>query len=683
MTRLARCVLWPLLLLAAPALAELSFDVRLEDVSGEGLTASDIQLSLQQPAGGTLSLSLAVGQIDVAAPALSFSGLRLSCPVLTVSATGYDCAEAVLSVADSAIGAQQIQADFHYTGPQDWRLSFSGLRMAGGRWRGELLAADGGWRGNATARGVQLERLNDLPVVALRTPEGWQYGGRLDLTARVSGSAQRLSALSLSLQGRDLRYAGPAGLHAGEAIDLDAGVDLQRQTDAWRGTLSGTLRQGQLYSDPVFVEVKQAATLDSRLRYDERAGRLAFDKLNFRWPDLLQLTADASVDLVAMTLPDLDLQASADDLSRLYPALLQPLLLDSLLEDAAMTGKARVRLARAGGEMDALSLELDDLHLDDRQGRFGVYGLDAGLHWRAGGDVPLSSLTLASGHVYQADIGAVETTLLALGDELRLTRPLDIPLLEGHLRLPRLQVQGLRQITEPTWQAAAEVEGVSLSLLSHALGWPVMSGELSGRIPGLSYSGGVLALDGELMVRALGGQASISGLRLTDPMGTVPVLEAEAEMHGLDLEAVTKVFSFGRITGSLDGEIRDLQLVGWQPTRFRADFYSSPGEGPPRRISQRAVDNLTELGNGFSAGLSSTFLRFFEDFAYDRIRLAVSLQGQTAELDGLAHKGGGYYLVKGRGLPRIDVVGRNRRVAWRDLVGRLKSIRFEGVRLGP
>ena len=74
-----------------------------------------------------------------------------------------------------------------------------------------------------------------------------------------------------------------------------------------------------------------------------------------------------------------------------------------------------------------------------------------------------------------------------------------------------------------------------------------------------------------------------------------------------------------------------------------------------------------------------SLLSLFEEFSYDKIDLRVSLRGDRAELDGLARDDGGYYLVKGTGLPRIDVIGRNRSVAWKDLVERLRRIQVEGA----
>ena len=74
-------------------------------------------------------------------------------------------------------------------------------------------------------------------------------------------------------------------------------------------------------------------------------------------------------------------------------------------------------------------------------------------------------------------------------------------------------------------------------------------------------------------------------------------------------------------------------------------------------------------------------LDVFDEFRYDKIDLKVLLQGDIAQLDGLARPDGGYYLVKGAGLPRIDVIGRNRSVAWKDLVERLRRIRVDEARI--
>jgi hypothetical protein len=40
------------------------------------------------------------------------------------------------------------------------------------------------------------------------------------------------------------------------------------------------------------------------------------------------------------------------------------------------------------------------------------------------------------------------------------------------------------------------------------------------------------------------------------------------------------------------------------------------------------------------------------------------MRDQVCAMDGIAAKGKGYYILRGKGLPRIDVIGFERSVSW-------------------
>jgi hypothetical protein len=111
---------------------------------------------------------------------------------------------------------------------------------------------------------------------------------------------------------------------------------------------------------------------------------------------------------------------------------------------------------------------------------------------------------------------------------------------------------------------------------------------------------------------------------------------------------------------------------------FDADFRTPSGDRSRHRISQRAVDNLTSLGGGVGGALSRSFLRMFESFSYDAIGLSCRLARGVCRMDGLEESNGGYTIVRGGGLPRIDVVGYSREVDWDVLVQRLRRITEQG-----
>ncbi|MGR9053308.1 MAG: C4-dicarboxylate ABC transporter, partial [Gammaproteobacteria bacterium] len=93
------------------------------------------------------------------------------------------------------------------------------------------------------------------------------------------------------------------------------------------------------------------------------------------------------------------------------------------------------------------------------------------------------------------------------------------------------------------------------------------------------------------------------------------------------------------------------------------------------RISQKAVENLASIGGGGAADLvSRSFLRLFDTFGYDRLGLGCYLHDGVCQIMGVEPAKQGYYIVKGGGLPRIDVIGYNPRIDWNVLLSRLARI---------
>jgi hypothetical protein len=178
-------------------------------------------------------------------------------------------------------------------------------------------------------------------------------------------------------------------------------------------------------------------------------------------------------------------------------------------------------------------------------------------------------------------------------------------------------------------------------------------------------------------MRVFDGSVVIKNLRFTEPFGIVPRLSADVDLNDLDLESLTRAFSFGRIEGRLGGHIHGLELEQWQPASFDARLETPPGDRSRHRISQRAVDNLASIG-GAGGALSRSFLSFFEEFSYDRLGISCRLADGTCDMNGVSPAESGYYIVKGGGIPRIDVIGYNRRVDWPTLVDRLKHATVAG-----
>src|SRR5690606_521139 len=167
------------------------------------------------------------------------------------------------------------------------------------------------------------------------------------------------------------------------------------------------------------------------------------------------------------------------------------------------------------------------------------------------------------------------------------------------------------------------------------------------------------------------GDLSFDKLTLERPFGIAPTMTGAIDFSGLDLKPLTGAFGFGEITGRLEGYVHGLRLVDWTPVAFDARFATSTTAKDPRRISQRAVRDLTEVGGGgLAAGLQAQMLKMFQTFGYSQIGLSCRLANDVCHMGGLEAQAGGYTIVDGAGLPRGNVIGHQGPVGWPVLVDR-------------
>jgi len=249
---------------------------------------------------------------------------------------------------------------------------------------------------------------------------------------------------------------------------------------------------------------------------------------------------------------------------------------------------------------------------------------------------------------------------------------MQIPVLDGGLTVSDFAADGAGKTWR--WRYSGGITLVSMQQFTTALGLPVMHGTLSAEIPTVSYQQSTLKVDGALLFKVFDGTVVAQNLVLESPLGKVPRLLADVEMRNLDLDLLTRTFSFGNITGRIDAQVKALELVNWQPVRFDARVASSAGEYP-RRISQAAVQNISALGGaGAAAAIQRSFLRFFETFGYSALGLSCRLENGVCQMGGIENVPQGYVIVKGGGIPAITVLGYNRNVGWRELIERLKRI---------
>ena len=432
-----------------------------------------------------------------------------------------------------------------------------------------------------------------------------------------------------------------------------------------------------LYADPVYLEFSAARPLEitADFRWDAKDSELLLRSMEFRQPDVIVGSLDAVwVPGAETPLRRLGLHIEQAWLPGLFQTWLQPWLAGSVLEKLETEGSLQGHFELRDLRPQSLKLKLQQVSFSEPNGQFGVRALNGALDWDNSGAIRESRLAWQGANFYQLQLGAAELGLESDERGVKIKQPLVVSLLDGELHVDEFEL-GMDD-GELFWLLDGMLTPVSMEAFSTALGWPPLSGKLSGMVPKVRYDKGELTLGGILLVQAFDGNITLRNLRIQQPLGLVPRLWADARMEDIDLKTLTRTFSFGRIEGRLQGRVSDLYMEAWQLVAFDAAIETPADDRSRHRISQKAVDNISDLGGaGVGGAVSRSFLRFLEDFPYKRLGIRCRLENGICHMDGVAPAENGYYLVQGGLLPpRLDVIGHASEVDWVSLVGRLKSI---------
>ena len=321
-------------------------------------------------------------------------------------------------------------------------------------------------------------------------------------------------------------------------------------------------------------------------------------------------------------------------------------------------------------ELQSFHLQLNAVDVVDINNKFAFYQLNANIPWSYDASNPVS-LSYARGSLLNLPLG--KTDINAEANRYSITAPnIRLPILDGALSLSN--VSAARLHNEWFWHLSAALEPISMEDFSTQLKLPRMQGKASAQIPLVTYNGGMLTTDGSVVLNVFDGTATVTKLTMRTPLGIAPKLNADIALRNLELGALTRTFSFGAIEGKLDGDIKGLELQNWKPVAFDARIQSSPGKYP-KKISQRAVENISALGGGgAAAAVQRSFLRFFEQFNYGKMGLSCRLRNDVCEMGGVESTAHGYIIVKGSGIPAITVMGYNQTVGWSELVARIERV---------
>ena len=686
-----------LLLLAgcfcSAGLAEAASRVRIEagQLEFEGLAFEGLDVDFGRTADGSTSLAVKAVRIRGVAATGPLSGFAMDCPAFRVAGDEIRCERGRLTGALGSLGVQDSSFRARRLEDGGLRLAFDSFGIAGGRGPLELSVDGARWSATASLEDLDVGKLAAVAKPWVALPEGMTFGGRAGGDFRATGTGNLLRTAGANIEFASLDFADEAGVLAGEKLagklSIEATADASSLLPA-RGRLE--LTAGQAYSEPVFLDFgAHGAALDFAGVLDSAKARFAADTFALDHHATLQAGGSATIDFAGEAfLPTARIRIERLALAEALPVYAQPFLVDSAFKDASGGGTLSGTIDIDSGLPTRVALDFDAASFESPAASVGLEGVNGTLRWfddatrsaLAGtidDELFVSRLSWDSGRLWGLELGPATLPFATTGRHFRVLEPVTLPVFDGGLAIDALRVRHAGT-AEMYVRFDANIEPISVALLSRAFGWPEFQGTLAGSIPGLQLREGVVTLDGNLEAHVFDGRVLVRDLRLQDPIARFPRLYASIGVDNLDLALVTRTFEFGMITGRLSGYVSGLETFGWMPEAFDAFLFTPVTDESRHRISQRAVTNLSSIGGGsggsVAAALQGGFLRFFDDFNYDRIGLSCRLANDVCIMGGVEPAPAGYYIVKGAGLPRIDVIGSQTRVAWTRLVRQLATI---------
>lgn len=661
-----------LLILAPAAHAVDAIVLEVRELVVAGIPMSGANLRLDLSSGPQTRVTLSARTASLSEPVGKLTNLLLVCAKPVIAEPRYGCESGRLTgrggptgVLDMDISAE-MRADTGVT-------TFSGRDF---KVAGTSAAIDGqtdaeGWQVKAHTGTTTVAALRKFAKPWFELPADLTIDGKviLELAAADAGSGT-VADIGAALVGIDL--TNEASTIVGEKVNAAARVHalLGDKSTGLDIHIAGT--QGQTLLGPILLDLAKnplALDLHGKLTGD----RLEVDSVHYTQTELIDVAGGGRVNLAG----DTPLISGEFKLAQLkfpaaYTSFIQITLASSVLGDLTSAGLLSGEISVVDNAVTALHVLPRELEMHDKQGRLHMSKVNGDVYWApAGGvDARISKLSWGSGGAFGLSGDAAELEFIAYGMNFALTQPTKLPVFDGALAIDHFAMGNLgADNMEVAFKGA--VEPISMRKLAKAFGWPEFSGTLAAAIPGVTLKNNVLTFDGNVEAQVFGGRIVGSNIRLQDPLGNFPQFFADVRARDLDLGLVTQTFEVGSITGKLDADVLGLELFAWTPQKFDARLATPKGDKSRHRISAKAVSSLSNVGGGGGGvvqALQSGVLKFFDEYNYDKLGITCKLRGDVCEMSGVEPAGVGYYIVKGAGIPRIDIVGNAGRVNWNQLI---------------
>jgi hypothetical protein len=664
------------LLLFSPvikAVEVISFNI--DEIISKQWKIKNIELSLTKLHNKQQRFRASIKQLKLPKPFSKFQFVDISCQSFTWQQGKIDCQNGKAKLKSDIVDSSPFEFSF-FISEKESCFSFQNLAIAKGKLSFTAKEKKGKWLVSIKSKNIQLKPLSSY-IKEQQASLDEITNGLINADIKLTGNYNQINTVSVASFFKNISFQAEKGSIATESLDFELNLLASNKNGEWKWEHNNLLIKGEIYKDPIYIEIKEEKGLSVQTKgVWQEEGTIDIQQASLVLPSVAKINAEAILKYKPIfEIDSSTIDININDLDYLSTHYISPVTEQTALEGLKFKGKLVSKIELSNAKISQFSSQFSNFTLYDDKQRIGVIESNGEINWS---DNPSFS-SPSSVHWKQLKVRAIpfdtgQLNFLLSDKKIVLVQKSSIPILEGTFTINQFNFK-YDDNNEPIVYFDGGIDNISLERLSQVMDWTPLTGNISGNIPGVEYTNKILKINGALNVDVFDGNIKINKLASSGLFTDFPKLYMDMKISDLDLNALTQKFEMGGIEGRLSGYINNLYLENWEPVTFYAWFGTPENDDSRHRISQKAVENIASIGGGGAAdAISKGFLRFFDTFGYDRLGFGCYLHQGVCQLMGVEAAEQGYYIIKGGGLPRIDVIGYNPRVDWNVLMRRLSRI---------
>jgi len=664
-------LLFFVLVFTNPANALDNINLEIVQINKQSWQIDNARLSLDDLQKSPQQLALRIDRLTLPKPFSDLQIVNVKCHQFSWQDNLIDCTKGKATIKSKQYNSPRFSFSFSLTEQKSW-FSIKDLKLAKGNI--SVIAKEKGavWTLSITTKNLSLKTLSTyFPKAKVDVDKG-----RVNADINITGTSHHVSRYLIKMVVKQMTLQANQGKLATDSVNLQWNLQAKFRKGQWQWENTAHLKQGELYIEPVYLSIKEKA-----LTLNTKGNKSAKDPLQLKYmhfihPDVIDLRVNGLInDLSDFKVKQAYISGEIKHLNDFSKQYISPFIEQTVFEGFNLEGQINLQANISNFNLIDFSVDLDQVNMTDDNNRFGIKAATGHINWS---NNPMfttaSNINWQQIKIRAIPINASSLKFLFKNKQITLLEQASIPLLDGHFLIKDFKWQKMDE-DEPKVYLEGAVQQLSLEKLSYALDWTPLSGYISGIIPGVHYENKTLTLQGQLLASLFGGQVKINNLTSSGLFTDFSKFSMDMQIDNLDLYQLTQKFKMGEMEGKVSGFVNHLYLENWQPNSFYAWIGTPENDDSRHRISQKAVENIASIGGGGAADIiSKGFLRFFDTFNYDRLGFGCYLHNGVCQLMGVEAAEQGYYLVKGGGIPRIDIMGYNTEVDWNVLMKRLSRI---------